>query len=103
MQPEAWADYVSCGCWPSQAEHRDGEMEGEEEDEEEPPTEYDEDGVLTTSLHSFSDLRIIKAMAPDPSAPGQCCHACGDSDQLAPKLPMTDAACLLCVSCKQAR
>ena len=50
-------------------------MENEEEEEEEPPTEYDEDGVLRTSLHSFSDLRIIRAMAPDPSAPGQHCHA----------------------------
>ena len=53
-------------------------MEFEEEDEEEPPTEYDEDGVLRTSLHSFSDVRIIVAMAADPSAPGQRCHACGD-------------------------
>ena len=67
-------------------------MDLEEEDEEEPPTEYDEDGVLRTSLHSFSDVRIVNAMAPDPSAPGQQCHAYGNENQLAPKLSMTDTA-----------
>ena len=51
------------------------EEEEEEEEEEEPPTEYDEDGMLRTSLHSFSDVRIIKFMPFDPSVPGQHCHA----------------------------
>lgn len=35
----------------------------DDEEEEQAPTEYDEDGVLTTFLHSFADLRIIKDMA----------------------------------------
>ena len=71
MHLEARAGEVSCGCWLSQAGCGDGDIEFEEEEEEEPPTEYDEEGVLRTSLHSFSDLRIIRAMAPDPSVPGQ--------------------------------
>ena len=42
--------------------------QGDEEEEEQPPTEYDEDGTLTTSLQSFADLRIIRDMAS--SMPG---------------------------------
>ncbi len=36
---------------------------GDMDEDEHPPTEYDEDGVLRTALHSFSDLRIIQDMA----------------------------------------
>ena len=57
--------------WPTlrytQVQDRDA-FEDDGEEEEQPPTEYDEDGVLTTSLHSFADLRIIINMAS--SMPG---------------------------------
>lgn len=42
----------------------------DEEEEGQLPTEYDEDGVLRTSLHSFSDLRIIQDMASHMRASG---------------------------------
>ena len=47
---------------------QNGDAFEDEDEEEQPPTEYDEDGMLTTSLHSFSDLRVIKDMAS--SMPG---------------------------------
>ena len=47
---------------------QDGDAFEDDDEEEQPPTEYGEDGVLTTSLHSFADLRIIKDMAS--SVPG---------------------------------
>ena len=40
------------------------------DEDEHPPTEYDEDGVLRTSLHSLSDLRVIQDMASRRPASG---------------------------------
>ncbi|CAK0787640.1 hypothetical protein CVIRNUC_010862 [Coccomyxa viridis] len=68
---EPWGADAKSRHQNGQAGYEDGNMQHEdEEEEEEPPTEYDEDGVLRTSLHSFSDVRIIKFMPFDPSVPG---------------------------------
>jgi len=49
-----------------------------------PPTNYDEDGILTTELPSFSELRLIKA-SPTPTNPSAAPPA-------APTAPPTSTA-----------
>ncbi|KAL0027970.1 hypothetical protein WJX79_007140 [Trebouxia sp. C0005] len=46
--------------------HAVEEEDGEEEEEEGPPSNYDEDGILTTELPAFAELRLIKA-SPNPT------------------------------------
>ena len=64
-------------------QHHNGNGFEEVDEEERPPTEYDEDGVLTTSLHSFADLRIIKDMASSMPASGVIArfHVCAAAVQ----------------------
>ena len=59
--------------WQRDSTLQSGAAEGPHDDmdeDEHPPTEYDEDGVLRTSLHSFSDLRVIQDMASRTPAAG---------------------------------
>ena len=59
--------------WQHGSTLQSGAAEGLHDDmdeDEQPPTEYDEDGVLRTSLHSFSDLRVIQDMASRTPASG---------------------------------
>lgn len=59
--------------WQHGSTRQSGAAEGPHDDwdeDEHPPTEYDEDGVLRTSLHSLSDLRVIQDMASRTPASG---------------------------------
>ena len=59
--------------WQRGSTRQSGAAEGPHDamdEDEHPPTEYDEDGVLRTSLHSLSDLRVIQDMASRTPASG---------------------------------
>ena len=73
-----------------QVQDRDA-FENDGEEEEQPPTEYDEDGVLRTSLHSFADLRIVRDMTSSMpgSGTGALCSAAESSTLGDPLMPVT--------------